>query len=74
MIAGRGHFDCRSLQIVIHCLWPEAALYTTRYEPRDRGRNLVHKMSLSALAVQRPSNPAKSIIRLCFEAVFGTLL
>ncbi|WP_221033793.1 hypothetical protein, partial [Pseudomonas avellanae] len=30
--------------------------------------------SLSALAVQRLSNLAKSIIRLCFVAVFGTLL
>ncbi|EPM64954.1 putative resolvase [Pseudomonas syringae pv. actinidiae ICMP 19073] len=67
-------FDPNQNGIVIHCLWPEAAQYTTRYEPRDRGRNLVHKMSLSALAVQRPSNPAKSIIRLCFKAVFGTLL
>ncbi|EGH18716.1 hypothetical protein Pgy4_37736, partial [Pseudomonas savastanoi pv. glycinea str. race 4] len=34
----------------------------------------VHGMSLSALAVQRLSNLAKSIIRLCFGAVLGTLL
>ncbi|RMR74846.1 hypothetical protein, partial [Pseudomonas savastanoi] len=54
-----------------HCLLPEALI--TGYEPHDRG-NRVHGMSLSALAVQRLSNLAKSIIRLCFGAVLGTLL
>ncbi|RMM83845.1 hypothetical protein ALQ75_04253, partial [Pseudomonas savastanoi pv. glycinea] len=47
---------------------------STGYEPHDRGSNCVHGMSLSALAVQRLSNLAKSIIRLCFGAVLGTLL